>query len=143
MPNLHARSRLAAEDLSVVDATSADPRAGKDSHGAAGRPSRSKAILAVDSGVDVVEDDGRTAELLFEDRLDFHVFPAEVWGVEDGAFVQIERACAPQANPPEVPLFETRLRECLGNCFHDAGDTALSSLMPFGLASFSGDHGEV
>src|SRR5580704_2263170 len=54
VPNFHTRVCLTAEDLSVVDATAADPRAGKHAEGAPGRTSGPKAVFTVNPSIDVV-----------------------------------------------------------------------------------------
>jgi hypothetical protein len=66
VPDLHAGDRPARQDPTVINAASADSRAGKDADHRTGSLSGSEAVLTVDAGIDIVHDFHVAVEFIME-----------------------------------------------------------------------------
>ena len=88
--DLHARRRLASQDFPIVNATAADSCSRKYTDRCSCSLGNTKPILAVNTSIDIVHDEGRAIEDFFQSVLNANVGPAQVRRTLDNAFVEVQ-----------------------------------------------------
>ena len=111
--DLHAADPVSSQNPTLVDAAASDAGSRENAHHAAGSSSGAETEFAVDSRVDVVDDQDRAVHLLGQPVADLDVAPAEVDRLVHHTGGHVDGAGAADADPADRVSVQARLGQCL------------------------------
>src|SRR5687767_6724605 len=102
MADFHARDAFASQNGAVINTAATNASPWKNTHHGASSLGGAETILAIYSGIDVIQNFHMALKLVFQNLAEWNVLPAQIHGFANQSLLQIDRTGTTDANPAEL-----------------------------------------